>query len=198
MEKEDLKNQLLALGKLAMEEEPEVPFPMNSMQLLLPIGWWSPSRRFMYFLTDKYKPKLTVEIGTCHGLSAIHLAFGNKKGLVYTIDIDEKCGNRLDGYDFIKDLPNLYFRHESSLEAGSKFLDSSIDILFIDGDHTYKGATEDYKGYFPKVKEGGIILIDDIIMTEEMNRFWNEIKEFKFEMNYLRERLKRGFGVVIK
>jgi predicted O-methyltransferase YrrM len=76
--------------------------------------------------------------------------------------------------------------------------------LFIDGNHAYEVAKEDYDNYFPKVKEGGIILIDDIDFTDGMRRFWEEIKEDKFDVNYIRPIYTIrpgqgvGFGVVLK
>jgi predicted O-methyltransferase YrrM len=36
-----------------------------------------------------------------------------------------------------------------------------IDFLFIDGDHTYKGVTDDYNNYGKKVREGGYIVFDN-------------------------------------
>lgn len=38
----------------------------------------------------------------------------------------------------------------------------TIDILMIDGDHTYRGALEDYNNYHAKVRKGGIIIFHDI------------------------------------
>ena len=37
----------------------------------------------------------------------------------------------------------------------------TIDLLFIDGDHTYEGAKEDMYGFFPYVRMGGLIIIHD-------------------------------------
>ncbi len=36
-----------------------------------------------------------------------------------------------------------------------------IDILFIDGDHTYKGVINDFENYSKLVKKGGYIIFDD-------------------------------------
>lgn len=41
-----------------------------------------------------------------------------------------------------------------------------IDILFIDGDHSLKGAKKDYELYEPLVADGGFIVFDDFLDTK--------------------------------
>jgi hypothetical protein len=45
----------------------------------------------------------------------------------------------------------------SSEEASKLFKDQTIDFVYIDGDHTYKGCKSDISLWWPKVKIGGII-----------------------------------------
>ena len=40
---------------------------------------------------------------------------------------------------------------------------ASLDAVFIDGDHSYRGALSDFRAFWPKVKEGGWFLAQDII-----------------------------------
>ena len=52
-----------------------------------------------------------------------------------------------------------------------------IDMLFIDGDHTYEGVKADYELYAPLVRPGGIIGFHDIRQHVaqpyiEVQRFW--------------------------
>jgi predicted O-methyltransferase YrrM len=37
----------------------------------------------------------------------------------------------------------------------------TIDLLFIDGDHTYEGCLEDIYGFYPYVRLGGLIAVHD-------------------------------------
>jgi len=41
------------------------------------------------------------------------------------------------------------------------FEDNSVDVVFIDGDHSYEAVLRDLKNYYPKVRPGGIIAGDD-------------------------------------
>ena len=39
--------------------------------------------------------------------------------------------------------------------------DKSIDLAFIDGDHSYEGALNDLQAIYPKMKSDGVILCHD-------------------------------------
>jgi cephalosporin hydroxylase len=54
-----------------------------------------------------------------------------------------------------------------------------LDVLFIDGDHTYPGVRADFEMYSPLVRPGGIVAFHDIAVQpfpNEVVRLWNEIK----------------------
>lgn len=59
---------------------------------------------------------------------------------------------------------------EPSWDAVRHFEDESIDLLFVDGDHSKHGINEDCKVWPQKVKHGGIIIFHDY------NSSWLEIK----------------------
>jgi hypothetical protein len=71
----------------------------------------------------------------------------------------------------------------SFTEALNSFNDKSIDLLHIDGFHSYEAIKEDFETWFPKVSPKGIILLHDIHVrrnTFGVYNFWQEIKaQFK-------------------
>lgn len=44
-----------------------------------------------------------------------------------------------------------------SVEAANQVENGSLDFVYIDADHSYKGVMEDLKAWFPKVRKGGAI-----------------------------------------
>lgn len=76
-----------------------------------------------------------------------------------------------------------------------------LDLLFIDGDHSYKGVKNDFELYSPIIKDGGIICFHDIVHhpagtvshPTEVDRFWNEIKK-DYDYIELIENPYQGWG----
>ena len=57
---------------------------------------------------------------------------------------------------------------------------ASIDLLFIDGDHSYAGVRRDFEMYAPLVTpRGGLVAFHDIVPTDwdgcEVHRYWREL-----------------------
>jgi predicted O-methyltransferase YrrM len=82
---------------------------------------------------------------------------------------------------------------------------NKIDLLFIDGDHTYGGVKKDFEMYEPFAKDGGMIVLHDIVPHRQehgcgVDRYWNEIKEKKEYQEFVEDPDQRwaGLGLIIK
>lgn len=157
---------------------------------------WSGHYFFAYDLISNIKPKTVVELGTHKGNSLFSFAQAIKDNKLDTklhgIDKwerDEHAGHYEE--DFYKSFLNISKRHYKDIkiiphkmyfdDASEKFKDNSIDILHIDGLHTYDAVKHDFETWLPKVnKKNGIILFHDV--CEKTNgfgvyRLWEELKE---------------------
>lgn len=67
------------------------------------------------------------------------------------VEIENDARRRLSNY------LNCTIVKDTSINVASVFDDESVDFVFIDGDHEYKGVKEDIEAWTPKVKKGGII-----------------------------------------
>ena len=71
---------------------------------------------------------------------------------------------------------HVEFRHALSKDVSSSW-NEPIRLLWIDGDHTYRGAKDDFDGFAPHVKPGGTIALHDAL-----NAFSGPIRVFVEEM----------------
>lgn len=104
-----------------------------------------------------------LEIGTAAGSSAFTLVLSSKPSVkTYTIDpnINETFIARKKEWGLDK---RLIFINKTSEEAAKDWR-GEIDLLFIDGIHSYPGVTNDYNWFSPFVKKGGIVIFHDYFL----------------------------------
>lgn len=155
---------------------------------------WHGHIPFAFWLTELLEPELIVELGVHKGdsycafcQSVKHLSLNT---LCYGVDTwqgDKHAGYYGDEvYQELKEYHDPMYGNFSQLirstfdDALPYFSNKSIDILHIDGLHTYEAVLHDFESWLPKVSEKGVILLHDI--SERNNgfgvwRFWDEIKD---------------------
>lgn len=73
-----------------------------------------------------------------------------------------------------------------SLEAATVFKDGSLDLVYIDGDHTRPAIDNDLEAWWPKLKKGGLLAGHDFICPNEFKGGWGQhiqpaVMKFAFE-----------------
>lgn len=71
-------------------------------------------------------------------------------------DAREKCLQKLSKFG-----NRFQFIHKSSKEYGLSIPDNSLDIVFIDGDHSEEGVYEDLEIFYKKIRRGGLLVGHD-------------------------------------
>ena len=72
---------------------------------------------------------------------------------------DKFFGDAMERTDFAKDRRAVL--RGTTLEVIGQIEDASLDLAYVDGDHTLRGVVIDLIRVFPKVKDGGILGGDD-------------------------------------
>jgi predicted O-methyltransferase YrrM len=159
----------------------------------------APYYRFLYELAKAIRPELAVEIGTFLGASAAHLALGHPGGFVVTVDSNPDAKRHAEDLK-IKNLyavtdDSMRFVENGGVAAYQTAVErEGIDLLYIDGNHTFNSCYGEYVAYRKFMKDGGIILVDDCHVHPEMDVAWRYIVDPKIRLDWLHN---TGFGVVV-
>ena len=75
-----------------------------------------------------------------------------------------------------------------------------LDLLFIDGDHSYEGVKKDFEMYSPLVAKGGTIAFHDIVDGAETSvggvpKYWRELKQTRRHLEFVKSWQQGGWGI---
>ncbi|PID87577.1 hypothetical protein CSB07_00665 [Candidatus Gracilibacteria bacterium] len=158
--------------------------------------------RFLRDLIKITNSKFVLELGMANGYSTINFAFELKnlkrKGKITSIEFSPKSYNDALGNfkkasleDFINPILG------NALDEIPKLKDESFDFIFIDA--MKKRSLDFFKLSFPKLKKGGVMIIDDVIkFRNKMPELEPYLKENSITYNILPIDLDDGVMMIIK
>ena len=185
----------------------EILSVIQQPERLTPIESWHRHIPFSFALLDMLRPKVFVELGTHRGDSYCAFCQGvDTQGLATRcFAVDTWQGDSQAGYygdEIFRDLTAWhdprYGRFSTLLrmtfdEALNRFADGSVDLLHIDGLHTYEAVRHDFESWLPKLSPNAVVLFHDTAVRHSdfaVWKLWQEVSERypSFEFNH-------GFGL---
>jgi len=171
---------------------------------------WTEHIPFAFWMVEVLKPKIIVELGV--HTAASYFSFCQA---VKTLNIDTACygvdtwkGDEHSGFygeDIFEKVASHntkeFYRFSTLIrstfdEAKEYFIDKSIDLLHIDGFHTYEAVKHDFEEWLPKLSNKSFVLFHDINVRERnfgVFKLWEELKSkyehFQFDFGH-------GLGVI--
>jgi hypothetical protein len=157
---------------------------------------WIGHTPFAYWIIERLKPRVFVELGTHSGNSyfsfcqSIHDNQTESKAFaVDTWQGDTHAGFYGESVFNSVEQANLPYKSFSTLlrttfdSAANNFEDGSVDLLHIDGLHTYEAVKHDFETWLPKMSANGVVLFHDTNVRRDdfgVYRLWQEIsKDYK-------------------
>ena len=133
------------------------------------IGMTIRQAAYVFGVTRRTGAKKAIEIGRWRGGSTIILAAAmGDGGKVWSIDIGEKASGARRGRRALDDETRAFcerFGLDVELVVGdSRTLEldtGEVDVVLIDGEHTYEGTRIDAERWGRKLRVGGALLVDD-------------------------------------
>jgi hypothetical protein len=140
--------------------------------------------QFIASIAKWYRPNLFVEYGTAQGgATKVYAPFCKR---IIGVDL-----NRADA----KTVPNVQFYQMSTREFKTAVLDKlaeEIDMAFIDADHHWDVAFQDFEDLFPKMTDNGIIFLHD---TYPCDQQWTS-QDFCGDSWVVPHKIKEKYGDV--
>ena len=167
---------------------------------------WSGHGRFAMDIVEILKPNVVVDLGVDYGFSTFCFA-QPKSGTIYGVDWfvgDAHAGHR-DTYQIVKQLQsemhdefginNVEIIKADFTELARTWC-KKIDILHIDGLHTYDAVRSDYMNWIVHCHDETVILFHDTTsFPKDVGRFFHEIKDEFHSHNFIHS---HGLGVLTK
>lgn len=147
-----------------------------------------PYLRFLYYVCKLHEIEIAVELGTCTGRGTAHLAASCN--WVYTIDpeVHGAFAENTHPYHNI----TYYQTRSDNLDTLSKFKEKSVGLCFADSVHAADYCLKEISLWTPKMKEGGIFLLDDLDLMPDV------LPDLPFaDKGYLDKLHIKGFGYAV-
>lgn len=168
-------------------------FEADALNPALATSPWAGHRRFAYDLMRFMRPATVVELGTHYGCSFFAFCQAAKDHrLTPTLSaIDNWVGDDDAGfygeevYELVRRTVTEQFAEQSVTlirktfdEALSEIADGSVDLLHIDGLHTYDAVKHDFETWLPKLAPNGVMLFHDTADYTDYgsHRYWEELR----------------------
>ena len=170
---------------------------------------WVGHMPFAYWLIQKLRPSTFVELGTHTGNSYFSfcqsIQENNIDSKAYAVDTWE--GDAHAGYydesvfTDVHQINQSYSAFSTLLRttfdsASEYFEDGSVDLLHIDGLHTYEAVKHDFETWLPKISDKGVVLFHDTNVRRDdfgVYRLWSELSK---EYNSLEFYHSHGLGIL--
>ena len=171
---------------------------------------WHGHVSFGHWLVQGLRPGVIVELGTHTGVSFAAFCNAVRRGGLptrcFAVDTwrgDAHAGHYdesvyLDLFPFIQNNFGSFATLMRCLfdEALEKFEDGTVDLLHIDGLHTYEAVKHDFDTWLPKMSERGVVLFHDTDIRERGFGVWKLWDELSPRYPHFRFTHAAGLGML--
>lgn len=172
----------------------------------------------VYALVRSKRPQVVVEVGSAYGKSTCFIAAAlqrNGCGTLFSIDphsvTDWNDGNPVDDtFEIVKRrlrelrlagfVEQIRMLSKEAVRSWAK----PIDILLLDGSHTYEDVKSDFVGFLPHLQKDGLVLFHDTMWQYRQDSKWYRddqgVPRFVQELSdqgYPMVTLTEGWGLTI-
>ena len=140
--------------------------------------------QLLFRIVQYYKPNYIVELGTSLGLSAAYLAMGNPAATLITCEGAAAVAAVAKENFSTLGISNAEIKEGNFDTTLPQLLQHSpaVDLAFIDGNHRKEPTIRYFEQLLQRTGSTGIIILDDIHWSEEMEAAWEAVKNHPASM----------------
>ncbi len=189
--------------------------PVNASLTMVPEdvlpSAWVGHLPFSFWLIEEARPDVLVELGTHNGTSFLAFCQAIKargtRTKAFAVDTwqgDEHAGHYGDEvHDRLQRVVQAKYAGFAQLmrmlfdDAMPYFSDGSVDLLHIDGLHTYDAVKHDFDTWLPKMSRRGVIIFHDTMVREREFGVWQLWEELRGRYPSFEFKHTHGLGVLL-
>ena len=150
------------------------------------------SALLLYRISNYFKPKRILELGTSIGIGSLHLHLGCPSAHITSV---EGCQETFNLAKQNLESTNIELMNSTFYDYIKSINEESFDLIFIDGHHDGEALKYYLKLLSNYIHNDTIIVLDDIRWSKSMFNAWNKIKlekKYHLSMDFFR------MGVLMK
>jgi predicted O-methyltransferase YrrM len=136
-------------------------------------------RMVAYMSHETKRPLEILELGTSLGITTAYLAKADSRNKVVTLEGSEAVAKVAQGVWKALVTENIQCHIGRIEETLGTYAGKQLDVVYVDANHTYEATMRYVDFLLPRMAEKGVIIVDDIHYSTEMERAWKAIKKDK-------------------
>ena len=133
----------------------------------------------LYRITNYFKPKNVLELGTSIGLGSTAMAFASNKSIITTVEVNENLSDIAKKVFKSYQLKNIQIDTSSFKDFFKKSNYENLDLVYLDGTCDKESTIENFNSLLKHSHNESVFIFNNIYWNKEMTEAWNIIKKQK-------------------
>ena len=133
----------------------------------------------LYRITNYFKPKNVLELGTSVGLGSAAMAIASNNSIIKTVEVNKNISDIAKKVFKSYQLKNIQIDTSSFKDFFKKSNYENLDLVYLDGTCDKESTIENFNSLLKYSHNESVFIINNIYWSKEMTEAWNIIKKQK-------------------